>query len=332
MKNELKIGWLLSGSRNTAGARIQGWNMHDCFVRKGINSEIIRSDFHNYELNLTKEEINEMVNKSFDLIVLQKISSGENFDYFVEQAHKKGTKIVFIGIDKMNVEFAIKCDAIIVVSKFLKSLIPKEFHNKTFVVFDGYEHSKEVYKSHTESKSVKLVYVTNTVSSKFPVLNSLPKDVALEIIGPPEERVKKVQPDQKLFTDTPYKFDYIVWNLRNVDNDVLKGDIGIIPYDDKNLDKDYVKAKSANRLILFMSYGMPVIVSPTAEYKSIIKQGVNGFVAKNHEEWIKIIELLRDNPRMRKQIGRAARDSVKDAYSLEAQGELYLNIMKKTLK
>ena len=39
-----------------------------------------------------------------------------------------------------------------------------------------------------------------------------------------------------------------------------------------------------------------------------------------------------DNPIMRKQIGGAARDFVKDAYSLEAQGELYLSIMKKTLK
>ena len=284
MKKQMKIGWLLSGSRNTAGARIQGWNMHDYFLGKGINSEIIRSNFHNYKLNLTKEEIRQIISNSFDLIVLQKIASGKNFNYLVEQAHKKGTKIVFIGIDRINVQFAIKCDAIIVVSKFLKGLIPKEFHKKTFVAFDGYEHSKIMFKHHTKSKNIKLVYITNTANSKFPVLKALPKDVSLEIIGPPEERVKKYQPDQKLFTETPYKFDYIVWNLKNVDDDVLRGDIGIIPYEDKNLDKDYVKAKSANRSILFMSYGMPVIVSPTAEYMSIIKQGVNGFIAKDRGE------------------------------------------------
>lgn len=328
----MKIGWILSGSRNVAGARIQGWNMHDYFIKKGINSEIIRSDFFNYELNLTKEEVKQIMSKGFDLIILQKIASGEIFDYFVNQAHKKGIKVIFIGIDKINVDFAIKCDAILVVSKFLKRLIPREHLKKTFIVFDGYEHSNKVYKHHTKSKKIKLIYITNSVSSKFPILETLPKDVSLTIIGPPEERVKRFQPDQTLFTETHYNFKYVVWGLDKIDKEVLKGDIGIIPYKSKNINKDYVKAKSANRLILFMSYGMPVIASPTAEYKPIIKQGINGFIAKDSEEWIKLIEKLRDNPGFRKIIGTKARDFVKDKYSLEAQGNLYLKIINKCLR
>jgi len=328
----MKIGWILSGSRNTAGARIQGWNMHDYFISQGIHSEIISHNFFNYELNLSKEEIKQIINKGFDLIILQKIASGKNFDYFVDLAHKKGIKIIFIGIDKINVDFAIKCDAIMVVSKFLKRLIPKKYHKKTFIVFDGFEHSKEIYKHHTKAKKVKLIYITNSVSSKFPVLETIPKNVSLTIIGPPEERVKKFQPNQSIFTETPYKFKYIVWNLNKIDKEVLKGDIGIIPYKIKNINKDYVKAKSANRLILFMSYGMPVIASPTAEYKPIIKQGINGFIAKDYEEWIKLIEKLRDNPRFRKRIGTKARDFVKEKYSLEAQGKLYLKIINNCLK
>ena len=118
-KSKAKIGWILSGSKNIAGARIQGWNMHEEFLKKDIPSEIISYNHYNYDLKFTKKEINEILKRNYDLIVLQKIQTGKNFDYFVQQAHNKGTKIIFIGIDSINVEFAIKCDAIVVVSKYV---------------------------------------------------------------------------------------------------------------------------------------------------------------------------------------------------------------------
>ena len=80
-----------------------------------------------------------------------------------------------------------------------------------------------------------------------------------------------------------------------------------------------------------MSLGMPAIVSPTPEYKKLIKQGKNGFIAKNSDEWNKFIELLRDNPKMRKKIGDEARKSIKEKFSLESQANLYLKIFSKTL-
>ena len=81
-----------------------------------------------------------------------------------------------------------------------------------------------------------------------------------------------------------------------------------------------------------MSLGMPAIVSPTPEYKKLIKQGVNGFVAKNPKEWAKFIKLLRDNPEKRKKIGNIARKNVIDKYSPVAQAELYLKIFNKILR
>lgn len=329
VKVKIKIGWILSGSKNVAGARIQGWNMHEEFLKKRINSEVISFKHYNYDLKFTKGEINNIIKRNYDAIVLQKIQTGKNFDYLIYQAHKKGTKIIFIGIDNINVEFAIKCDAIIVVSKYLKRLIPKDNQKKTFLVFDSYEHPKEQYKKHNDNKKLKLVFVSNSVFSKFPQIEFLPKNVSLTIIGPPEERVRRFMPDKKMFTDTPYKFKYIVWNLDKVHKEILKCDVGVIPYRDKDLKEDYVKRKSNNRLVLFMSLGMPTIVSPTPEYKKLIKQGINGFIAKTPMEWIKFIEFLRDNPDKRKKIGEIARKEVIDKYSPTAQGELYLKIFNK---
>ncbi len=332
VKTKIKIGWILSGSKNIAGARIQGWNMHEEFLKRGINSEIISSKNYNYDLNLTKKEIDYLLKRNYDLIVLQKIQTGKNFDYFVQQSHRKGTKIIFIGIDDINVEFAIKCDVIIVVSRYLKSLIPKEHQKKTFLVFDSYEHPNTQYKRHNNQKKLRLIFISNSVFSKFPQIESLPRNVTLTIIGPPEARVKKFMPDRKMFTDTPYKFKYIIWNLKTVHKEILKCDVGAIPYRDKDLNKDYVKRKSNNRLVLFMSLGMPTIVSPTPEYKKLINQGINGFIAKKPEEWTKFIKLLRDNPVLRNKIGKNARDKVIKRYSQGNQANLYLKILKKVVK
>lgn len=326
-----KIGWILSGSKNVAGARIQGWNMHKEFLKRGISSEIISFKHFNYDLKFSKREVDEILKKDYDLIVLQKIQTGDKFGYLVEQAHKKGVKIIFIGIDSINIDFAIKCDSIIVVSEYLKKLIPKKEQKKTFLVFDSYEHPKEQYKKHNDKKKLNLVFISNGIFSKFPQIEILPKNVSLTIIGPPEERVRKFMPDKKMFTETPYKFKYVVWDLKNVHKEVLKCDVGVIPYRDKDLEKDFVKRKSNNRLVLFMSLGMPAIVSPTPEYEKLIKQGKNGFIAKTPNEWHKFIELLRNNPKLRKGIGDEARKCVKEKFSLESQANLYLKIFSKTL-
>ena len=58
--------------------------------------------------------------------------------------------------------------------------------------------------------------------------------------------------------------------------------------------------------ILF-NFRRETIASPTPEYKPLIKQDKNGFLAKNPEEWIKYIEYLRDNPKERARIGKTAR-------------------------
>ncbi len=327
----MKIGWILSGNKNIAGARIQGWNMHEYLLQKGIQSEIISFNHYNYDLKFTKNEINEILERNFDVILLQKIQTGENFNYLIKQAHKKSTKIIFIGIDRINVDFAVMCDTIIVVSKYLKKLIPEAHQKKTFKVFDSYDNPDNKCKKHSNKKKLSLVFVSNNVFSKFPQIPFLPKNVSLTIIGPPEERVKKFTPNEKMFTETPYNFKYLVWNLDEVQKEILKCDVGVIPYPDELLKKDYIIRKSSNRLLMFMSYELPTIVSPHPEYKPLIKQGKNGFIANNPSEWIGYIEFLRDNPDKRKEIGQKARLSVIDKYSLKRQGELYLKIIKKSI-
>ena len=329
----MRIGWILSGGKDVAGARIQGWNMHKYFINQDIYSEVLSDPSEmNTDFHFSKKEINEFISKKFDVILVQKIQSGKNFQYFLELCKKNNTKVIYIGIDRINLEFAISCDAIITVSNYIKKQIPKQHQKKVFTVFDGFEHNGELQKKHTKSKKIKLVFTSNIVFSKFPQIEYLPKHVSLEIIGPPKKRVKKFFPNRTMFTETPYDFKYIIWNLKTVEKHILNCDVAVIPYPNEILKKDYIIRKSSNRLLMFMSYGLPVVVSPHPEYKPFIKQGKNGFIAKKPDEWIKFIEFLRDNPQKRKQIGKNARDSVINKYSLNCQGDLYFKIIKKVLK
>ena len=329
----MKIGWILWGDKTVASARIQGWNVHDLFVNKGINSKIIFAPKgFQTELKLSKKEIDNILNKNYECIVLQKIQKGKNFFYLVKKAKEKGTKLLYIGVDSINIDFASSCDAILTITDYLKKKIPKKYQKKTFLVFDGYEQSKGVIKKHNSSKELNLIFVSNDIYSKFPQIKSLPKNVSLTILGPPRKRAKKWNPNKTIFTKTPHKFKYIVWKLKTIEKEILKYDVAVIPFPKEDLKEDYIKTKSTNRLIMFMAMGLPVIASPIPSYKKIIKQGKNGFIAKDSKDWERLLKYLKNNPKKRKEIGLEARKDVINKYSLEKQGELYLGIIKKVLK
>lgn len=83
---------------------------------------------------------------------------------------------------------------------------------------------------------------------------------------------------------------------------------------------DYKKYpyKGNNKLTQFMSLGKPVVASPLDSYLSIIKHGVNGYIARTDADWRIYLETLRDHPELRKQMGENAAKTVIDAYSIEA--------------
>ncbi|PIN80515.1 hypothetical protein COV11_03850 [Candidatus Woesearchaeota archaeon CG10_big_fil_rev_8_21_14_0_10_30_7] len=332
----MKIGWFMYGPKRVPGSRIQGWNMHDYLLSKGIDSNIIfAQEGYNTNFNFSKKQINNFLKKFYDMIIVHKIETGKNFYYFINQAHKKGMKVIFIGLDSFNVKFASICDGILVVSKYLQNIILKKYRKKTYFIFDGYEHDGKNHKKHSNKKKIKLVFITTNLHKKFPYIDELPKNVNLTVISHPKKRLKMFAKHgisySEVFPETKFKFNYVEWNLKTVEDEILKCDVAVIPVPGFNKE-EYVKKKSSNRLILFMSLGLPTIASPIAEYKPLIKQGKNGFLAKNSEEWIKYIEYLRDNPSKRKITGNHARKDIVPKYSKEAQGELYLKIFKKILK
>lgn len=54
---------------------------------------------------------------------------------------------------------------------------------------------------------------------------------------------------------------------------------------------------------------VPSVASPRAEFASIIRNGENGFLAENEDEWVDRLSRLVESSELRTRLGRAARDS-----------------------
>ncbi|HKS27257.1 MAG TPA: glycosyltransferase family 4 protein [Pyrinomonadaceae bacterium] len=73
------------------------------------------------------------------------------------------------------------------------------------------------------------------------------------------------------------------------------------------------------KLIQYMSLGMPVVATATGSNKEIIRDGENGFLADSDDEWYARLKTLLENPELRLEMGRAARRTAEEQFSLSRQ-------------
>lgn len=333
LSKNLKLGWLIIGNLDVAGSRLHGWAMHNYFSQNGFTSYVNwASSGYKPNLKFTKKEIDEIFEVDINVIMLQGVKSISLEDYFFSQCAKYDVKTILIDTDNINLNLGQRCDAVITISDYIKSLFSEDMQDNVFVVVDHYDHDGSNIKVQTTEKELKMCFLSNNVFSKFPGVESLPENTQLKIIGPSKKRVKKYTPKKKMFTETPFAFDYVIWTLDTVEEDILDCDIALIPYPIESIDAEYIKRKSNNRLILFMSYGLPCIVSPVKPYLETIRHGENGFFAKTSDEWEKYITLLRDDPILREKIATTARAEVMEKYSVHTQASQYLEVVSAVLK
>ncbi len=110
------------------------------------------------------------------------------------------------------------------------------------------------------------------------------------------------------------------WRKDTELDDLRAMDIGIMPLPDD----EWARGKCGLKGLQYMALGIPTIMSPVGVNSTIIRDGENGFLAHDVEEWVAKLGHLIDDADLRRRMGAEARISVEKDWSLDAWKDRYL--------
>jgi glycosyltransferase involved in cell wall biosynthesis len=119
---------------------------------------------------------------------------------------------------------------------------------------------------------------------------------------------KVILPDVPVFV--------VPWDESTEVTELQKFDIGIMPLPDE----PWERGKCGFKLIQYMACGLPIVGSPVGVNCEIIDQGVNGYLAATHTEWVMALNALLTDAELRQRMGSAGRKQVELVYSLQVTG------------
>ncbi|MFL5752072.1 MAG: glycosyltransferase family 4 protein [Bacteroidia bacterium] len=119
----------------------------------------------------------------------------------------------------------------------------------------------------------------------------------------------------------------IKWNAETEVQVLNTFDIGIMPLPDD----EWAKGKCGLKGLSYMALEIPTIMSPIGVNTEIISQGENGFLATTTEEWVEYISRLIESKELRESMGRAARKTVIEKYSVLSQKQHYVQLFNELL-
>ena len=90
---------------------------------------------------------------------------------------------------------------------------------------------------------------------------------------------------------------------------------------------EWSKGKCGMKGLLYMSVGIPTVMSAVGMNKKIIQNGKNGFLANKSSEWLEILSNLIENKKLRKKVG-----AVEKNYSKNVVKETYFNLYTSLMK
>lgn len=120
----------------------------------------------------------------------------------------------------------------------------------------------------------------------------------------------------------------IPWLAETEVEDLRSFDIGIMPLPDT----EWERGKCGFKLIQYMAAGLPVIASPVGINREIVDHGLNGFLARDTEEWVQYFKLFKGDLHLRRKMGAEGRKKVEEQYSLPVVVPRLIKILKEAVK
>lgn len=111
------------------------------------------------------------------------------------------------------------------------------------------------------------------------------------------------------------------WSKDTEVEELNKVDIGIMPLPDDR----WSCGKCGFKGIQYMALGIATVMSPVGVNTDIIEHGANGFLASTDSEWIDCLSQLIESVKLRQRLGKAARKTIDERYSVRSQQGNLLN-------
>jgi glycosyltransferase involved in cell wall biosynthesis len=119
-------------------------------------------------------------------------------------------------------------------------------------------------------------------------------------------------------------FTWRPWSVHSEVDEMAAFNIGIMPMPDD----EWARGKCSLKALLYMAMGIPAVCSPVGANREIIRHGENGLLAACHDEWIKSISALADDPALRVRLGRAGRQTVEQEFSARRSASLLAGVIR----
>lgn len=118
--------------------------------------------------------------------------------------------------------------------------------------------------------------------------------------------------------------EYIVWSEENEVPELALCQIGLMPL----TDDEWSEGKCGLKLLQYLALEIPAVSSPVGVNKTIIEEGINGYLATSDSEWYNAIEKLILDAPLRKKIGEAGRKKIINQYSVQSNGKNVIDLFK----
>ncbi|MFL2565711.1 MAG: glycosyltransferase family 4 protein [Parvicellaceae bacterium] len=301
-------------------------------IKIGLNSYkrrwIHTSEIHQYDLIVIYREV--LPTKS---IYFEKYISKNNipivYDFddaiWVKDVSEVNKKISFLKDEKKIEKILPLCKHITCGNEYLANFARKINPNVTIIPSTV---DTDLYKPIvTSSKSdiVKIGWVgSHTTVKHFEMIT----DVYLELKKKFKNKIEFVLIGDEQYHNKQLGIKGVKWENKKEVELFNSFDIGIMPIPNN----EWSKGKCGMKGLLYMSVGIPTVMSAVGMNKKIIQNGKNGFLANKSSEWLEILSNLIENKNLRKKVGAKGRDSVEKNYSKNVVKETYFNLYTSLMK
>lgn len=261
------------------------------------------------------------VSSIFEYVILKKTKSKVIFD-LDDPLFLPSRKIDGFNVRSPSFSFVEKImenSEVVTASSHYTLAYAKNFNNNSFLIHTPVDTKEFNPSMRKESEKFTIGWVGNACGSIMNLkmlrrpLMKLGKryDIRFKIVSyMGDERVKNAFRKVESCVEVNYGMTHWV-PLDRLPRLICDFDVLVSPFT-KTL---WFEGKSVVKVAIGMATGIPIVASPVGEQKYVIKHGINGFLAKNEEEWYEYLKMLIEDEKLRGSMGKSGRETAEKKLS-----------------